>query len=245
VIISSTNKEGIIEEVSEAFCKISGYSKEELIGKSHNIVRHEDMSKEVYENMWKDLSAGKVWKGEIKNKNKKGDTYWVEAIIQPNYENDNFVGYTAIRTNITNKKIIEHLSITDELTQMYNRRYFNKIIEEELNRRKREKTFISFMMIDIDYFKKYNDTYGHQAGDKALQNIASVFKMSSKRSGDFVFRLGGEEFAMIFYAENKDKALDFATSIKEEIEGLKIEHKTSDVSEFITVSIGLIYKNSG
>jgi diguanylate cyclase (GGDEF)-like protein len=73
------------------------------------------------------------------------------------------VGFTAIRTNITDKKHIEHLSITDELTQLYNRRFFNNKIDKEINRAKRENNYLSFLILDVDYFKEYNDTYGHQA----------------------------------------------------------------------------------
>jgi len=244
VIISTTDANGIIQNVSEAFCKISGYSKEELIGKSHNILRNEDVSENFYEELCKKLGNEKIWKGEIENKNKQGETYWVEAIIQTNFEKDKFIGYTVIRTDITNKKKVEYLSITDELTQVYNRRYFNKVIEEELNKRKREDLYISFMMIDIDYFKRYNDTYGHQAGDQALKKISAVFRLNSKRSGDFIFRLGGEEFAILFTSNSNRKAFDFANSLKDEIENLKIEHKTSSVSTYITTSIGLINKKA-
>lgn len=242
VMITSTDEKGIIKDISEAFCKISGYTKEELIGEHYNILRNENIPESFYENLCSNLKINKNWKGELKNKNKQGQVYWVEAIIQANIENGDFKGYTTIRTDITNKKKVEHLSITDDLTQLYNRRYFNKIIDKELNRKKREKAFISFMMIDIDYFKRYNDTYGHQAGDKALQIISAIFRISAKRSGDFVFRLGGEEFAMIFYAENFDNAYDFASKIKKEIEDLEIEHSTSEISKFITTSIGLIHK---
>ena len=137
VIISSTDENGVIRNVNNAFCEISGYKKEELIGKTHSIVRHHDMPKETYMQMWQDLSKGVTWRGELKNKNKKGEAYWVEAIIQPIFEKNKLIGYTAIRNDITNKKKVEYLSITDELTQVYNRRYFNKVIEEELNRKKK------------------------------------------------------------------------------------------------------------
>lgn len=125
IIISSTDKQGIITDVSEAFCKISGYTKEELIGQTHNLIRHPDMSDSFYKDMWDTLLSKKEWKGEIKNKDKSGHDYWVFAIITPVLKNDDIVGFTAIRTNITDKKHIEYLSITDELTQLYNRRFFN------------------------------------------------------------------------------------------------------------------------
>jgi len=242
VSISVTDANGIITDVSNAFCRISGYTKEELIGQSHNIVRHPDVPKELYAAMWNKIQKGLIWSGEIKNKNKKGEDYWIDAIIQANYENDVLIGYTSIRQDITNKKKVEYLSITDELTKLYNRRYFNTKIEEELNRAKREDYYISFMMLDIDYFKKYNDTYGHQAGDVALQKISDVLNKHTNRASDFAFRLGGEEFGIIFSLDDKVKSLKFANLIKNEIENLKIEHKSSNISEYVTASIGLVVK---
>lgn len=243
VIISSTNKEGLILDVSEAFCEISGYSKEELIGKSHKIVRHPDTSNEFYQEMWEKLLSGDIWKGEIRNKNKKGVDYWVYAIIKPIFENEEIIGFTAIRTNITNKKYIEHLSITDELTQLYNRRFFNSKIIEEINRAKRDNNHFSFLIMDIDYFKQYNDTYGHQQGDLALEKVANILKERTNRASDFAFRLGGEEFGIIT-ALDKIKVVEFANLIKNEIENLQIEHKASKISKYLTISIGIVSKEN-
>ncbi len=244
VITSTTDIKGTIKSVSKAFCEISGYSKEELIGKKHNIVKHEDMSQKTYEELWNTIQSGKIWKGELKNKKKSGEVYWVEAIIQPIIENGKISGYTAIRHNITNKKRVEYLSITDELTQLYNRRYFNKIIEGELKRAKRANSFISFMMLDIDYFKRYNDNYGHQKGDDILAKIALVLKENSKRISDYVFRIGGEEFAFIFSSVDENKSFEFANNIRKDIEQLKIEHTKSPISKYVTVSVGVVCKKA-
>lgn len=242
VIISRTDKDGHIIDASEAFCKVSGYSKKELLGSSHNIVRHPDTPKEFYEEMWNKLTKGLPWAGEIKNKNKNGETYWVDTIIQAEFENDKISGYTAVRQDITNRKKVEYLSITDELTKLYNRRYFNKVIDDEINRAKRDNHYLSFIMIDIDYFKKYNDTYGHQSGDNTLQAISNLLISDTNRISDFAFRLGGEEFGIIFSAQDKAKAFIFADKIRKDIEELHIEHKSSDVSDYVTVSVGLIAK---
>lgn len=241
VIISSTDIDGVILDVSEAFCEISGYSKEELIGKKHNIVRHPVTPDEFYKDMWEKLLSGDIWKGEIRNKNKEGADYWVYAIIKPTFENEEIIGFTAIRTNITDKKHIEYLSITDELTQLYNRRFFNSKIIEEINRAKRENNNFSFLIMDIDYFKQYNDTYGHQQGDLALEKVANVLKIRTNRGSDFAFRLGGEEFGIIT-ALDKSKVIEFANLIKNEIENLQIEHKASKISKYLTISIGIVSK---
>jgi diguanylate cyclase (GGDEF)-like protein/PAS domain S-box-containing protein len=238
VIISTIDQHGIIQDVSEAFCKISGYTKEELIGKSYDVLKNEETSEEFYQEMCEKLSNEKNWRGEIQNKNKQGETYWVEAIVQAIFEEEKFVGYTTIRTDITNKKIVEYLSITDELTKLYNRRFFNTKFEEEINRAKRENNYFSLLIIDIDYFKEYNDTYGHQEGDSALSNVANVLINHTNRSSDFAFRLGGEEFGIITISE-KEKIIEFATHIKNTIEKLKIPHSKSIVSNYLTISIGI------
>lgn len=245
VIISSTDTNGIITDANDAFCDISGYKREELIGKSHNILRHKDMPDKIYEEMWENLKNNLSWNGELKNRKKDGSFYWVNASIYPNYINDKLIGFTAIRQDITDKKRVEYLSITDELTQMYNRRFFNIKIEEELKRAKREDSYISFLMIDIDYFKKYNDTYGHQKGDDALIKVAKVILDNIKRAGDFGFRLGGEEFAVLFsLKDNPEKAIEFARKIKDEVKNLNIEHKSSLVNKHLTISIGLVVKKA-
>ena len=243
IIISSTNKDGFITDVSEAFCNISGYSKEELIGKTHKVIRHPNTPDEFYKKLWEKLSNGQEWEGEIRNKNKKGDDYWVWAIIKPIFKNKTIIGFTAIKTDITDKKYIEQLSLTDELTQLYNRRFFNTKIIEEINRAKRDNNHLSFMILDVDFFKQYNDTYGHQMGDIALEEVAKVLKARTNRASDFAFRLGGEEFGIIT-ALDKDKAVEFANLIKEEIENLKIENISSKVSPYLTISIGIVSKNS-
>ena len=239
IIISSMNKNGLITDVSEAFCKVSGFSKNELIGNTHKLLRHPDTSNEFYTNIWEKLLNAQTWEGEIKNINKNGKTYWLHTVIKPILENHEIVGYTTIQTNITNKKHVERLSITDELTQLYNRRFFNEKIEEEINRAKRENNCFSLLIIDVDYFKQYNDSYGHQKGDLALEKVANILKKKSSRASDFAFRLGGEEFAIITTLDGK-KIIEFANLIRTEIENLQIEHNSSLISKYLTISIGIV-----
>ena len=241
IIISSTDVNGIITDVNNAFCNISGYTKEELVGKTHQIIRHPDTPELFYKKMWDILLSGKDWKGEIKNIDKNGRNYWVQAIIKPVYKNNEIIGFTSLRTNITDKKYIEHLSITDELTKLYNRRFFNTKIEDEINRAKRENNYFSLLILDIDYFKEYNDTYGHQEGDVALEKVSFILKKYTNRSSDFAFRLGGEEFGIITTLD-KIKVIEFANHLKNEIENLKIEHKSSIINNYLTISIGITSK---
>ncbi|RXK07242.1 diguanylate cyclase [Halarcobacter bivalviorum] len=240
VLTSSTDLEGNITQASKAFCKISGYSKEELIGKNHRIIRHKDTPKKLFIELWETLLKGKTWKGEIKNKKKDGSYYWVSANISPLFNKKNeIIGYTSIRHDITDKKRIEEISITDELTGLYNRRFFNEILEREINRAKRDQHPFALIIFDVDCFKQYNDNYGHPKGDAVLKEIGNSVKSLTKRSSDYGFRIGGEEFAIIFTPHFKENALEFAEMVNRSIEELKIEHKFNKASNYITVSIGV------
>ena len=245
VLTSSTDLDGNITYASEAFCEISGYSKDELIGTNHRIIRHPDMKEFTYKELWETITSGKTWKGEIKNKKKNGDYYWVKACISPVFDNKGeIISYTAVREDITDKKTIEEISITDGLTNIYNRRYFDEIFPKIINEAKRKNELIAFLFMDIDHFKQYNDNYGHQKGDEVLINFAACLKQSLHRSSDYTFRLGGEEFAVVYQMETKEKAVEFANNLRKNIENLKIEHKYSSVSSYITASMGLICKNA-
>ncbi|QKJ22585.1 HD domain-containing phosphohydrolase [Poseidonibacter lekithochrous] len=116
VIAARTNKEGEIVYVTEAFCELTGYTKEELIGNTHSLLKSSNTAQEVYDDLWNTISSGNVWKGEIQDKRKDGSLYWLSTIISPEYDVEgNFLYYTAISQNITEKKAIEKAKIEMEL----------------------------------------------------------------------------------------------------------------------------------
>lgn len=245
VLMSVTDKDGVIIDASSIFCQLIGYTKEELLGNTHSILRHEDTPDEFYQEMWKEINKGKVFKSEIKNRKKNQEVYWSDLTITPVLNQEGEIeNFLAIREDITNKKKLEQLAIKDETTDIYNRRYFNRIIEKENRRLTREKTSLSLAIIDVDYFKNYNDTYGHPKGDETLVAIANVLKLKSSRASDYAFRLGGEEFGLVFTSNSVEESLQFLESIIEEIESLKIPHENSLCSEYVTISAGLIIVNS-
>jgi diguanylate cyclase (GGDEF)-like protein len=136
--------------------------------------------------------------------------------------------------------IIEILSITDELTQLYNRRYFNTIFPKEIHRAARENIEISFLIFDVDYFKQYNDNYGHQNGDKVLRTIGKTLTAQCHRGSDIALRLGGEEFGVIFSGLNSTEAFVFADKIRQAIVDIQIEHRFNCVADYITASFGVV-----
>ncbi len=240
IISSSTDKNGIIKSVSSAFCEISGYSKKELIGKSHSIVKDPTMPKEIYEELWGTILKGETWKGEIRNLRKDGTQYWVSAIIEPVFDKTNEIqGFYALRQDITDKKLIYELSITDGLTSLYNRRHFNDIAKSLIVSSINENNISAFILLDVDNFKKYNDTYGHQEGDNVLINLSDSLKETFKRSNDIVFRLGGEEFGILIQAKTKEDILKLAEEARKNIELLAIEHSKNEPLLVVTASFGV------
>jgi diguanylate cyclase (GGDEF)-like protein/PAS domain S-box-containing protein len=229
---------GKILKVSKAFCEIAGYSKEELIGKKHSIIRHPDMDTKIYEELWDTIKNGQTWQGEIKNQRKDGSYYWVYSTISPVFDDQgDIIEYTAIRQDITDKKKVEELSITDQLTKLYNRVKLEEVFLNELQRANRYQNHFSMMILDIDYFKSVNDTYGHDIGDETLKDVAKILK-NSVREIDTIGRWGGEEFIVITPETGIDECMILAQKIRKNIENYTfnvVGKKTSSfgVTEFI------------
>ena len=134
---------------------------------------------------------------------------------------------------------LDRLATTDGLTQIANRRYFDDFLIREWRRGKREKFPLSLIMCDIDYFKHYNDFFGHQAGDICLQKVAQTISDTAKRPGDLVARYGGEEFVVLLPRTPGRNALQLAETIRHDIEELKIPHPQSSVSDRVSLSLGI------
>ena len=135
----------------------------------------------------------------------------------------------------------EKLSIVDALTNVYNRRHFNNMYPLEFNRARRSKQSFIFSIIDVDNFKLYNDTYGHEAGDTALISLAATISQNLKRSTEIFFRLGGEEFGIIFSDYSKMESLEYAQKLCKKIEEKAIPHKLNLPYKVLTISIGVCY----
>lgn len=135
---------------------------------------------------------------------------------------------------------IEKLTITDPLTNLYNRRYFNQVMEKEINKVKQRNDFLTLVMLDIDYFKQYNDMYGHYMGDEVLIKVSKLLRNTLQRADDYCFRLGGEEFGIVFMDLNESESLLLCEKFRKNIESMQIKHKGSSSSEFLTASFGLV-----
>lgn len=197
VIISQTDLDGIITYASDAFCKISGYTKEELINQNHNIIRHPDMPDSLFADLWSTITSGRPWSGEFKNLKKDGGYYWVTADLSSLTDKDGHpYGYMAVRHDSTDKKRVEELSVTDRLTGLFNRIKLDQVVAEQHERLARYNETYALILLDIDHFKAINDTYGHLVGDSVLETLARLVK-DSIRTTDVAGRWGGEEFLVV------------------------------------------------
>ncbi|RBQ30400.1 diguanylate cyclase response regulator [Arcobacter sp. FW59] len=140
--------------------------------------------------------------------------------------------------------MLEKLSMYDGLTNIKNRRFFDEIFEKTYNDVKREKSNLAIMMIDIDFFKPYNDNYGHGKGDETLKRVAITLQKTLHRPNDLVARYGGEEFVVLIKDIDENGLNNIANNILKAIRELNIEHKFSSIESFLTISIGICFFNS-
>ncbi|MBF7071494.1 sensor domain-containing diguanylate cyclase [Aliarcobacter butzleri] len=235
VITAKTKKDNTIIEVSEAFVESSGYSKKELIGKKMNIIKHPEEDITKYDELWNTIKTGKTWEGEIKNINKNNETYWLKQNIIPTIDKDTKEEiFVSVGTDITAKKQLEQVASIDKLTGLYNRRMIDEFINIEVETHKRNPyDGLSVIMIDIDYFKNVNDTFGHQIGDIVLSQTAKLMIENSRKS-DIKGRFGGEEFIIICPQTTAESALKLAEKIRTAIESFKFEEVG-----YKTISLGI------
>jgi len=147
-----------------------------------------------------------------------------------------------IRNHLMQKKMRDQLAImssVDGLTGLSNRRRFDEYMDQEWRRGGRNEYPISLLMIDVDHFKLYNDTYGHQQGDNCLRAVADEIATHLRRPSDLTARYGGEEFAVVLPDTPLEPAMDLAERIRVGIDGLNMEHTASETADHVTISIGL------
>ncbi|MBD2393128.1 EAL domain-containing protein [Cyanobacterium aponinum FACHB-4101] len=236
-----TNVEGNIQYVNSKFETVSGYKKEEVIGKNPRVLKSGYTHETDYKNLWKTISNGKEWQGEFYNKRKNGELYWERALISPIF---NSVGaithYIAVKEDITEEKqqqlLLKYQAKYDYLTKIPNRNYALEKVHKLLNQAEENKYNTGLMFIDLDHFKEVNDTLGHDFGDELL--VEATMRMKGElRSTDLLARLGGDEFFIVIpIVQSRHELQIIANKI---IQILKKPFYIFQEKIFISASIGI------
>ena len=200
-IFSETDMAGNITYVNEQFCAISGYSAHELLGQNHRILNSSLHPPEFFAGLWKTISSGKVWKGEICNLRKDGTLYWVEStIVATNDSEANVQKYVSIRFDVTEKRklmeVLQWRADHDVLTGLPNRSLLYDRFKQSAAIAHRNHSSLAVCVLDLDGFKLINDRYGHAIGDRLLVEVSNRLKKII-RGEDTVARLGGDEFVIL------------------------------------------------
>lgn len=211
VLYTRTGTDGVIVEVTDAFCKLSGYDKNELIGNTHSVFKHPDVEPSVYSGLWETITSGEVWKGNLPNRRKNGSTFITTARIVPVYDSEGkIIEYMAFRNDITS----DELAKIDPLTGLYNRRELDAIFQDLYVNAIAKNEPLAVILADIDHFKSINDTYGHKEGDDVIVRFAGLLR-SCTRNSDVCARWGGEEFIVFLPCTELTTAFEIAERIRQ------------------------------
>jgi PAS domain S-box-containing protein/diguanylate cyclase (GGDEF)-like protein len=231
-IVSKTDKRGIIIYANKKFCEISGYSEKELIGMPHNLVRHPDVPKEVFKDLWKTIKSKKIWHGIVPNRAKDGSTYVVDATIIPVLDKDGeLIEYIAVRHDVTElEKSKEELKKNkiDVLTGLANRTQ----LLEDLNKANKP----VLLYLNIDDFTSLNDFYGNKLGDRVLIFVTEILKNIAKGSGAKAYKLQSDEFVLVF--DNNKITKQNCHSVKNSIiQYIEEKSQKCDPSKCISITL--------
>lgn len=249
-IVAIADSNGVIVEVNDRFCEVSQYTRNELLGHTHQIVSSGLHSDVFFIDMWKTIKSGKVWKGEICNRAKDGTLYWVYTTIVPLCGFDGYVEkYISVRTDITTRKHVENkiyeMAFYDELTGLPNRRFIREKINQRMNDAAMQGCYHALMILDLDHFKEVNDTFGHGLGDELLCQVSERLKALSDQS-IISGRFGGDEFVVLVQTNYKhqDKATELISIIADRVrQALDFKINIAPSVMHTTASIGVTIFN--
>jgi len=242
-------EDGIVLRANAAMLELLGKSSEELIGNTCSIFMNFDLCDQSSCPL-KTIQQPENCEHDIKLQTADGEQRNYLLTAAPLITLDGTPGVVVQFKDITQRKQMEEaleqanqelskIAHIDGLTQIANRRSFDQGIDKEWLRLKRDEKPLSLLLCDIDFFKKYNDHYGHQAGDQCLKQVAQALESAVLRPADLAARYGGEEFALLLPDAPIEGALQVGERVMAAIAQLAIEHQQSQVGEFVTLSIGV------
>jgi len=242
--------------VNPAFERLTGYSADDILGVNCRYLQDNDRAQPEGLEVRQAIRNDQPCLVTLRNYRADGTMFWNELSISPIFDDEgNVTNFIGIQKDVTDRIVVqqqlrdenssleelrasmEQLAIRDGLTGIYNRRFFDMqfVIQSKIAHRSGQP--LTLIMIDIDHFKKFNDLYGHLAGDEALKTVANTLNKSFQRSSDFAARFGGEEFVVLSAGMTHQQGLAFTDSLCRRIRGLRIPHAAS-VAGYLTVSIG-------
>ncbi len=241
--ITITDPDGKILEVNEMFTRITGYTRDEVLGQNPRLLKSGLQSSEFYEEMWRTLIKEGHWSGEIWNKNKKGDAYAETLTITAVRDaGGKLLQYVALFSDITQIKKhaqqLEHLTHYDALTSLPNRALLGERLQQAMVRAKRRKQVLAVAYLDLDGFKGVNDKYGHDAGDRLLTSLSFNMKCAL-REGDTLARLGGDEFVAVMI--DLGNAAASAPLLAQLLEAASEPVQVGDLALCVSASIGVTF----
>ena len=244
--------------VNPAFERLTGYRAEEVVGKNCRFLQRDDTHQDGLDELRLALKSGESCVVTVRNYRKDGSPFWNELSVAPIVERagqiKHFVGNLSDVTNRVlaeqhliekhqrlekTKRMLQGLALKDALTGLYNRRYFSEQVEREWNRARREQLPVSLFMIDIDYFKRFNDSFGHLCGDRCICAVADAVQRCFARGSDLVARYGGEEFVVLATGVERRHARERAELLRRAISTLTIDGAARSGGKMITVSVGV------
>ncbi len=231
VLLTTTDKDGRITNATDAFCKLMGYTKDELIGRNHKIFKAPNSSDEFFKNMWDTILSGKEWQAEVHNKTRDNKIVISKTRIIPIMDNNgDIVQFMAIRDDITANEESKY----DGLTRLYNRKQFDSRFQKIIEEAKLNNDELNLILLDADDFKYVNDKHGHKKGDEVLVKISQIISDHTRKS-DLCARWGGEEFVIALPNSKIEIAQKIAARIKDHISlNIALENKKQTCSFGIT-----------
>lgn len=221
-----------------AFCRMTGYARDEILGETPRILQGPDTDPEVVERLRQDLKAGRPFEGRTTNYRKDGTPFQIEWTIAPvRDDRDRVTHYIAVQRDVTERhrlfQMLSREAVVDPLTETFNRRHGERVLDTEIARARRHGQPVALVMLDIDHFKAVNDRFGHATGDKILRRVADILR-TRMRATDTLCRWGGEEFLIVLANTNLDGAQTFAEDLRSRIAEARYAAGLS-----ITVSLGV------